>query len=427
MISFGELINEGKTKKIWQHSDDASYVLVESKDDITAGDGAKHDVMAGKAALSTQTTCSVFEILKKAGLPVAYVRRESETVFVSKSCQMIPLEVVVRREAHGSYLKRNPDTKKGDYFARLAFELFLKTTGKKWNGVDIPKDDPLIIIENTFAELYLPDNPIEDQEPFLVLEDDFPLKLEPFLVDQIEEIARRAFLVLEKCWKMAGYILCDFKIEFGITKSGDLVISDVIDNDSWRVRLPGDPRDRYLDKQNYRDGAEIDQVLYLYKLVCSITDQFVQPKQQIVLWRASKGDDTSIFHAAIENLGLKDVVDVTEVTLSAHKSPLECVEKLKLITLHSSNCVIVTHVGRSNGLGPMLASNTHLPVITVPAGWREFPDDVWSSLRAPSNCPVATVLDPSNAIQLARNILLCSQSTNPWAYAYLQYEREKMR
>ena len=66
----GDLIAEGKTKIIRASGNDPEKVLVLSKDDITAGDGAKHDLIEGKAALATRTTCNVFRLLKACGLPV---------------------------------------------------------------------------------------------------------------------------------------------------------------------------------------------------------------------------------------------------------------------------------------------------------------------------------------------------------------------
>jgi len=91
-------------------------VTVMSKDDITAGDGAKHDVIPGKGRLATATTCNVFRLLKVCGLPVAFEEQDSALSFVAPGCTMLPYEVVIRREAHGSYLKRNPHFAKGQLF-----------------------------------------------------------------------------------------------------------------------------------------------------------------------------------------------------------------------------------------------------------------------------------------------------------------------
>ena len=106
----GEMNNviiEGKTKKIIDLGENRVRVL--SKDDITAGDGAKHDILANKATLSTTTTSNVFELLRYCGLPVAFCEQDSLTSFIAPNCRMLPWEVVVRRRAKGSILKRKPE------------------------------------------------------------------------------------------------------------------------------------------------------------------------------------------------------------------------------------------------------------------------------------------------------------------------------
>ena len=83
--------------------------------------------------------------------------------------------------------------------------------------------------------------------------------------------------------------------------------------------------------------------------------------------------------------------------------------------------VVIAFIGRSNGAGPVLSAQSTIPVITVPASAKEFPDDVWSSLRAPSNVPVMTVLEPSNAVLAALQIL---SARNPRVYARVRGEIE---
>ncbi len=70
--TLGVVLNEGKTKRILKIIDDEKNVVLESKDDLTAGDGAKHEVILGKGELATRTTCAVFQLIKDSGLPVAY-------------------------------------------------------------------------------------------------------------------------------------------------------------------------------------------------------------------------------------------------------------------------------------------------------------------------------------------------------------------
>jgi phosphoribosylaminoimidazole carboxylase/phosphoribosylaminoimidazole-succinocarboxamide synthase len=83
--------------------------------------------------------------------------------------------------------------------------------------------------------------------------------------------------------------------------------------------------------------------------------------------------------------------------------------------------VVIAYIGRSNGAGPTLSAISSVPVITVPASVKEFPEDVWSSLRAPSNVPVMTVLEPANAVLAAVQIL---SARNPRLYAHVRGEIE---
>ena len=175
-------------------------VTLVSKDDITAGDGAKHDVIPEKGRLANRTTCNVFRLLKACGLPVAFEQQDSDTSFVAPKCSMLPYEVVIRREAHGSYLKRHPHLSKGQLFPQLIVELFLKTKDKSWKGKPLICDDPLLryVKETAQVQLFDPAKPIEGQEPFLVLAEAevFERAEEWKIFPEMRRIARQAFLVL---------------------------------------------------------------------------------------------------------------------------------------------------------------------------------------------------------------------------------------
>ncbi|PIR85113.1 phosphoribosylaminoimidazolesuccinocarboxamide synthase [Candidatus Kaiserbacteria bacterium CG10_big_fil_rev_8_21_14_0_10_45_20] len=263
-------ITEGKTKIIYEHPLDASRVVVRSKDDITAGDGARRETIEGKAVLATETTSNVFTLLNKKGIPTSFIKRINATDFEALHCKMIPLEVVMRRQALGSYLKRNPNTQKGETFKRPLGELYLKTKDKKWNGKAIPKDDPLSLVENGSFVLFRPDQPLIKQKPFLSVPRSEVLPAKVSLLE-IGIIAEKVFATLEEAWRTLGVELADMKIEFGITKEGKVVVSDVIDNDSWRLLQNG----KHLDKQVFRDGTGGQEVKNLYELVAKLTSRFV--------------------------------------------------------------------------------------------------------------------------------------------------------
>jgi phosphoribosylaminoimidazole carboxylase/phosphoribosylaminoimidazole-succinocarboxamide synthase len=422
----GLVVAEGKTKIIARREVATGYVSIISKDDITAGDGAKHDVIEGKAALANQTTCSVFRLLRACGIPVAFTKQENERSFIAPYCTMLPYEVVVRREAHGSYLKRAPHLTKGHVFPRLVLEFFLKTSGKRWGNHELVCDDPLMVHNCDAEEIYLydPKQPSLAQapaKPFLTLREDdvFSRNNEDEIIEQISIVARWTFLVLEKAWQLQGRKLVDFKVEFGITVDGTILLADVIDNDSWRVV---DGAGNYIDKQVYRDGGDINTVTAKYQEVADMTSRFTIPFQCLTFWRGSEKDDLTAFYDVVAKLEPKPQLKTENITCSAHKQPALAYEMLQRHLKDFPDSVIVAYVGRSNGAGPTLSANATVPVITVPAGYKDFPEDVWSSLRTPSNVPVMTVLEPANATLAALQILAMR---NPSIYAALRYDQEK--
>jgi phosphoribosylaminoimidazole carboxylase PurE protein len=409
----GALVTEGKTKRIHKLPGSADLVTLIAKDDITAGDGAKHDVIPEKSKFANRTTCNVFSLLKACGLPIAFEEQDSATSFIAPGCTMLPYEVVARREAHGSYLKRHPHIAKGQLFPQLIVEFYLKTKDKDWKGKPLVADDPLMDFAEGGSHINLlnPAKPVIGQEPFLVLPASDVLRSndEWKIFPEMRRIARHAFLVLEKAWQLHGGTLVDLKVEFGYDSKGRLLLADVIDNDSWRVIEDGS----YIDKQVYRDGGALDDVAAKYRRVADITDRFQLPSQRIILWRGSETDKTEPFADALGDL--KDLMSV--VTCSVHKEPLRGATTLYRMAQEVPDSVIIANIGRSNGAGPTLSALTTIPVITVPPGYREFPDDVWSSLRAPSNVPVMTVLEPANAVLAALQIL---SARSPRVYAHLR-------
>lgn len=415
--SLGALVAEGKTKKIHLLDGRPGLATIVAKDDITAGDGAKHDIIPDKGRLATATTCNVFRLLKACGLPVAFVEQDSAISFVAPQCDMLPYEVVVRREAHGSYLKRNPHLAKGQLFPQTILEFYLKTKDKNWKGKPLIADDPFMQFTDDGKQIRLfnPAKPLQGQEPFLVLSasEVFSRADESKTFPEMRRIARQAFLALEKAWQLEGGTLVDLKVEFGFDSKGNLLLADVIDNDSWRVLEGGG----YIDKQVYRDGGALDDVAAKYRRVAEITSQFHVPRQRIILWRGSEKDKTDTFSEALGELA--DMMTV--VTCSVHKEPVNAAGIFHRMVQEIPDTVVIAYIGRSNGAGPTLSAMSTVPVITVPASIKEFPDDLWSSLRAPSAVPVMTVLEPANAVLAALQIL---SGRNPRLYAKLRGEIE---
>ena len=203
-IRSAHCVAEGKTKKIQQIAGRPDLVALVAKDDITAGDGAKHDIIPDKGRLANATTCNVFRLLKACGLPVAFEQQDSATSFIAPGCTMLPYEVVVRREAHGSYLKRTPHFEKGQLFPKLIVEFFLKTKDKNWKGKPLLADDPLMLHKDGASqiELYVPSKPIQGQQPFLTLatSEVFTRADEAKLYPEMSRLARRR----SWCWRRHG-------------------------------------------------------------------------------------------------------------------------------------------------------------------------------------------------------------------------------
>jgi phosphoribosylaminoimidazole-succinocarboxamide synthase/phosphoribosylcarboxyaminoimidazole (NCAIR) mutase len=404
---------EGKTKQIFKipHSTRARVV---SKRDITAGDGAKRDEFEHKDVYATTVTCRVFELLRNCNIPVAYVRQTAPTEFEVEWTEMIPLEIVARRiiGEKSSYRKRNPHVSAGTRFETLVVEFFLKTTDKKFGSHTLVKDDPLIIefgSKGTGITICRPDLPVSSEgveNPHIKIsaaEMYGSAESDIFPYHDLEKLVRKVFLALEGAWLLQGLHLCDLKIECGLTSDNVLVVSDVIDADSWRLI---DKDGRGLDKQGYRDGAAMDAVADVYAEVARRVQRFeeLHDKPQIILWCASRQDSPVPFQEEVDRLNYPARLSIHYGSI--HKQPeASLAEFRKALLVHPMNTVVIVYVGRSNGAGPVFACDTHVPVIAVSATTLKCPEDIWSSINVPSDCPLLFQKYPANAIQAAIGII----------------------
>jgi phosphoribosylaminoimidazole-succinocarboxamide synthase len=267
-------LTEGKTKVILDAGD--GTVLIRSKDDITASDGTRHDVIDGKAASSTTTTCNVFRMLDANGVPTHFVEQLDPVTFRARNVEMIPLELVARRIATGSFLDRHPDLADGTVLPDLVFEVFEK---------DDASHDPLIeldfaqdvlrrFVPNTKAAVQLGDDvtagDLLREEP---LSRSRHATLTSDLLEQLRELTLRTFEIVEHAWGALGGTYFDFKIECGFDReTGKLLVADVIDSDSGRLRFG----DRDMSKQAYRDGSQsLPEIKKNFDEVAELTQQFV--------------------------------------------------------------------------------------------------------------------------------------------------------
>lgn len=298
------ILTEGKTKVI-RRAEQPGEVILETKDELTGGDAAKRETIQGIAIHKTTQTCNVFRLLEAHGIPTAFVRRNGERSIVCAECEMLPLELVTRRYAWGSLLKREPDlvsTREKPYrFDEIRREIFHKRAVVMPPLVEAPTQmdegaardlylrdgvwaqgvytDPLVRVEGGRWLLYSAKAPLAEAAPLMETE---PLLDAAELAHLEGEIMVPTFLALEQAWSAIETVdgpvaLVDLKIEVGRrTRDGKLVIADVIDNDSWRI-WPGADPSRQLDKQCFREDHPLQEVAENYELVAALTERFATP------------------------------------------------------------------------------------------------------------------------------------------------------
>lgn len=217
------------------------------------------------------------------------------------------------------------------------------------------------------------------------------------------------FEILEKAWATRNCALIDMKIEFGVTKSGEILVADVIDSDSWRLWPEGDKR-LMVDKQVYRNLVEVkqddlDQVKRNFQWVSQQLDNIIPKNDHLVvvlMGSASDKDHCEKIANQCKASGLNVELRVT----SAHKGTRETLQIVAEYESLFSKLVFITVAGRSNGLGPVLSGNTSYPVINCPpVNASNVAVDVWSSLNLPSGLGCGTVLYPEAAALNAAQIL----------------------
>lgn len=217
------------------------------------------------------------------------------------------------------------------------------------------------------------------------------------------------FEILEKAWNTRDCALIDMKIEFGVDASGEILVADVIDSDSWRLWPSGDRR-LMKDKQVYRNLPEVTQdgLDTVKRNFMWISDKLdgILPKNDhlvvIIMGSASDKDHCQKIAKHCNELGLNVEMRVS----SAHKVTPGTLKIMQDYEGRVQNLVFICVAGRSNGLGPVLSGNTNYPVINCPpVKGDNLNIDVWSSINTPSGLGCATVIYPEAAALNAAQIL----------------------
>lgn len=211
------LLYTGKAKAVYA-TDDANQVIIHYNDDATAGNGAKHDIIANKGILNNRITTHIFNALKSAGIPTHHIETLNDREQLCKKVTIIPLEVITRNVIAGSMAKRL-GIEEGTEAENVIYELCYKNDAL---GDPLINDDHAVAVK---AATY----------------DDLATIYD--LTDQINEILVALFAA-------CGIKLVDFKIEFGKTADGEIILADEISPDTcrlWDIKT-----NEKLDKDRFR-------------------------------------------------------------------------------------------------------------------------------------------------------------------------------
>ena len=212
-----EQLYEGKAKKVYA-TDDPELLVVSYKDDATAFNGLKRGAIRGKGVINNQMSNRLMARIEKAGIPTHFVREISGSETVVRKVQIVPLEVIVRNIAAGSFSQRY-GVEEGMVFAQPTIEFSYKNDAL---------GDPLINSYHAMA-------------------------LNLATAEEIETIKRYAFAInelLKAIWLECGITLVDFKLEFGKTSDGTIILADEISPDT--CRLWDSKTHEKLDKDRFR-------------------------------------------------------------------------------------------------------------------------------------------------------------------------------
>ena len=212
-----ELLYEGKAKKVYA-TDDPQQLIVAYKDDATAFNGLKKGTITGKGVINNQMSNLLMQRLEKAGVPTHYIQELSPRETLVKKVSIVPLEVIVRNIAAGSFSKRY-GVDEGVVFDAPTLEFSYKND-------DL--GDPLINTSHALA-----------------------LKLAtPEELENIRKYALQVNDFLKQLWSECGVILVDLKLEFGRLSDGTIVLADEISPDT--CRLWDEKTHEKLDKDRFR-------------------------------------------------------------------------------------------------------------------------------------------------------------------------------
>ncbi|KAH8025705.1 hypothetical protein HPB51_010789 [Rhipicephalus microplus] len=319
-------------------------------------------------------------MVTSASIKTHFIRKQDDKSFVARNCAMVPIEWVTRRIATGSFLKRNPGVNEGYRFSPPKLETFYK---------DDANHDPQWSTEQLIeAKLKCGSVTIGAEEVQIML-----------------RTTRTVFEILEKAWASLNCSLIDMKVEYGVDlQTGELLLADIIDSDSWRLWPSGDKR-LMVDKQVYRNLKEVTA-----EALETVKSNFAWVAEQIKkLSPKPKSQVAVVMGICLQYTHSDHITRFTQINITIKVQRVYHLGAPTCISGEGIPTVFVSVAGRSNGLGPVTSGNTVFPVINCPPVSGEWgPHDVWSSLRLPSGLGCTTVLFPEAAALAAAQILAMS-------------------
>ncbi|MBI5913084.1 hypothetical protein HY839_01435 [Candidatus Azambacteria bacterium] len=277
-IMKGEMVSQGKTKRVYSTRFHPSRVYLERKAVLTAGDGLRSTGIKGIDISTTTASCNIFKLLERNGFQTHFIERVSDNTILAKRLEVMPAEFVARGIAAGSFLKRNPYMQKGARFPKPVVEAFLKDDGRH---------DPLMHLNSRTGkiDLYRADVPLEDEAAKigeLSPSDNMLLPQSLADIERIKELVSEIFCVVRSAFDHFGILLVDFKVEGGYDMDGNFRIGDEINGDCCRLWIAGDP-ECAVDKDCFRripfekgrpTPAECATIAAKYEFVAKITSHF---------------------------------------------------------------------------------------------------------------------------------------------------------
>jgi len=223
-----KLLYRGKAKDVYELDEDR--VVIEFRDDLTAGDGKKREEREGKGNLNAQISSRFMELLKKNGIPSHYLGFEEPNRHVAKKVEIVRVEVICRNIATGSLLKRYP-FREGQELSPPIVEFGLKSD--EYHDPMLNRDIALALgVVNSEEEM-----------------------------EKMRKITLEVNRILRDFLEGKGILLVDFKLEFGYTREGELVLADEVSPDTCRFWDAGS-REK-MDKDRFRQ--DLGDVLKFYQ------------------------------------------------------------------------------------------------------------------------------------------------------------------